>query len=91
LNYQTTRARFVGDRAKRVVLWAAIGLLFAWMALIALTVGLIVALTPLLSAWGATAVVTIVWLLVAVVTLSVAASRWREVVRSFDDGEEDAA
>jgi hypothetical protein len=81
LNYQTTRARFVGDRAKRVVLWAAIGLLFAWMALIALTVGLIVALTPPLSAWGAT----------AVVTLSVAASRWREVVRSFDDGEEDAA
>lgn len=91
LNYQKTRALFVGDRAKGVALWALVGFVFAWMALIGLTVGLIIALTPPLSAWGATAVVTIVWLLVAVVTLSVAASRWREVVRSFDDGEEDAA
>lgn len=88
LNYQKTRALFVGDRAKGVALWALVGFVFAWMALIGLTVGLIIALTPPLSAWGATAVVVIVWLLVAIVSLSVAASHWKSLAKSFEPGEE---
>jgi membrane protein YdbS with pleckstrin-like domain len=59
------------------------------MALIALTVGLIVALTPPLSAWGATAVVVIVWLLIAVIALSVAGARWREIGKSFEPEQDD--
>jgi hypothetical protein len=84
LNYQKTRAAFVGDRFKRAAVLGLVGFVFAWMALTALTVGLIIALTPPLSAWGATAVVVIVWLLIAVICLSVAAARWREVAKSFD-------
>ncbi|HEY7807249.1 MAG TPA: phage holin family protein [Croceibacterium sp.] len=89
LNYQKTRALFVGDRVKGTVLFALVGFVFAWMALIALTVGLIIALTPPLSAWGATAVVVIVWLLIAAIALTIAAGRWKELGKAFepDEGE----
>ncbi|MBO0750312.1 MAG: phage holin family protein [Porphyrobacter sp.] len=86
LNYQKTRALFAGDRAKGVALYGLVGLIFAWMALIGLTVGLIFALTPPLGAWGATAVVVVVWLVIAGVALRAAAGRWRELVSSFDEG-----
>jgi hypothetical protein len=87
LNYQKTRALFVGDRAKQVVLFGLVGFVFAWMALIALTVGLVIALTPSLSAWGATAVVAIAWLLIAVVAVSVAGAKWRQIGKSLGAGE----
>jgi uncharacterized membrane protein YqjE len=90
LNYQKTRALFVGDRAKQVVLFGLVGFVFAWMALIALTVGLVIALTPSLSAWGATAVVVIVWLLIAVVAVSVAGAKWRQIGKSLGAGEDGA-
>ena len=89
LNFQKTRAAFIADGAKGVALWVLVGFVFAWMALIGLTVGLIIALTPPLSAWGATAVVVIVWLLIAVIAMRVAAGRWRALAKSFQpDGSE---
>jgi hypothetical protein len=87
LNFQKTRAAFVGDRAKQVALFSVVGFVFAWMALIALTVGLVIALTPPLSAWGATAVVVIVWLLIAIIALSVAGAKWRQLSQSLGTGE----
>jgi hypothetical protein len=89
LNYQQPRALFVGDRVKSTVLFALVGFVFAWMALIALTVGLIVALTPPLSAWGATAVVVIVWLLIAVIALTVAAGRWKQLAKALEPDEKE--
>jgi hypothetical protein len=86
LNYQKTRARFAGDRAKRVAMLGLVGLSFAWMALVGLTVGLILALTPPLGAWGAMAVVVVAWLLIAGTAFLVAAGRWRELVGSFGAG-----
>ena len=86
LNYQKTRAAFAGGKARLVAVLALTGLTFAWMALIGLTVGLIIALTPPLSAWGATAVVVLLWLLIAVSTLSVAASEGRKLAKSFQSG-----
>lgn len=89
LNFQKTRAAFVGDRMKRIAGLGLVGFVFAWMALTALTVGLVLALTPLLTAWGATAVVVFLWLLIAAVAMSVAAARWRELASAFDAGEDD--
>ena len=86
LNFQKTRAQFAGDRAKGVALYALVGLMFAWMALIGLTIGLIFALTPSLGGWGATGVVVAIWLVIAAVALRAAASRWRELVASFESG-----
>ena len=87
LNFQKTRALFVGDRAKGVALYALLGLMFAWMALIGLTIGVIFALTPALGGWGATAVVVAVWLLIAGLALKAAAGRWTQLVASFEPGD----
>lgn len=84
LNFQKTRARFVGDRAKGVALYGLLGLMFAWMALIGLTIGLIFALTPALGGWGATGVVVVVWLAIAGFALRAAAQRWKQLMASFD-------
>ena len=84
LNYQKTRALFVGDRFKGVALYGLVGFVFAWMALIGLTIGLIFALTPSLGGWGATGAVVAVWLLFAVIALRAAAGRWRDLIASFD-------
>ncbi len=86
LNFQKTRALFAGDRAKGVALYGLLGLMFAWMALIGLTIGLIFALTPSLGGWGATGVVVAVWLAIAGIALRAAAGRWRELLASFDAG-----
>jgi hypothetical protein len=83
LNYQKTRALFAGDRAKGVALYALAALIFAWMALIGLTIGLIFALTPAIGPWGATGAVVIAWLVVAGAAGAAAAGRWRQLVSSF--------
>jgi len=85
LNYQRTRAMFAGDRLKGVALYGVVGFVFAWMALIGLTIGLIFALTPTLGGWGATGVVVVAWLIVAGLALRAAAARWRQVTASFQD------
>jgi hypothetical protein len=84
LNFQKTRALFAGERARGVALYGLVGIAFAWMALIGLTIGAIFALTPTLGGWGATAVVVAVWLICAALALRVAAGRWRALVASFD-------
>jgi len=48
-------------------------------------------LTPPLSIWGATAVVVIVWLLVAVIAFGVAAGRWRQLMESFGSAEDETS
>nr|WP_166176505.1 phage holin family protein [Altererythrobacter segetis] len=88
LNFQKTRAQFVGDRAKGVALYGLLGLMFAWMALIGLTIGLIFALTPSIGGWGATGVVVAIWLVVAGVAFRAAAGRWRALLASFEPGGE---
>jgi hypothetical protein len=88
LNFQKTRARFAGDRAKGIALYGLLGLMFAWMALIGLTIGLIFALTPSLGAWGATGVVVAIWLVIAGVAFRAAAGRWRALVASFEPTDE---
>ena len=90
LNFQKTRAQFVGDRAKGVALYGLLGLMFAWMALIGLTIGLIFALTPSLGGWGATGVVVAIWLVIAGFAFRAATGRWRALVASFDPKDEQA-
>jgi hypothetical protein len=84
LNFQKTRALFAGEQAKGVALYGLVGFVFAWMALIGLTIGLIFALTPTLGGWGATAVVVVAWLIFAAIALRAAAGRWRRLVASFE-------
>jgi len=88
LNYQKSRALFAGDRAKGVALYALVALIFVWMALIGLTIGLIFALTPAIGPWGATGAIVVVWLIVAGIAARAAAGRWRDLVDAFGGEEE---
>ena len=85
LSYQKTRAAFVSDRLKKAAVFGVGAGVIGLVAFIGLTVGLIIALTPLLTAWGATAVVVGLLLLVSFVLVKKAARNWNSmmgVVRS---------
>jgi len=89
LSYQKTRASFVFDRLKKTLVYGAGAALLGFVALIGLTVGLIIALTPLITGWGATAVVIGLQLIVVFVLLKRAARNWNSimgVVREDDPG-----
>lgn len=57
LAYQTSRAKLAGAAARNMALFGVGAFVLGFFALGALTVGLLLALTPLVTAWGATAIV----------------------------------
>lgn len=84
--YQKTRLSYATTQGK-----AGIGLLVAalallHLALIALVVGLVFALSPLLTPFGATAAVTLGLLLLAGLVAAGGAKRMRAVASAFDKG-----
>jgi len=87
LNFQKTRAAFAADRAKKIAVLGAGAVVVLFLALIGLTVGLIIAFTPLLTAWGATALVVGAMLIVALLMLRGAAAKWGELLGAFDDAD----
>lgn len=87
LVYQKTRAAFVADRAKGAFIYGAVAAVFGFLALIGLTVGLIIALTPLLTAWGASALVVVALLAAAVMAMSRASQRWTKLMAAIDERE----
>ncbi len=84
LLFQRSRAAFVADRAKDAVLFAALGIALGGLALIGLTVGLIIALTPWLTAWGASAVVVALLMLGAALALGAAKRRWKRLMLAIE-------
>lgn len=70
LAYQKSRGGFVANRVKFLVAYGAAALGVFHLALIALTVGLVIALIPLVGPWLATAIVTLALVVVGVVLLS---------------------
>lgn len=89
--YQKARATYAGREIKTISLLGVFAFLFVFFALMALTVGLVIALTPVLTAWGATAAVAGGLIVLALLCALTAASRWRAmiaaVVEPARDGE----
>lgn len=83
--YQKTRAAFVADRAKAALIFGAVAVLLGFLALIGLTVGLIIALIPVLTAWGASALVVALLLIAAALAASAAGKRWNRLMTAIDD------
>ncbi len=79
--YQKARVAYAGDQARGLAIRGGLALAFVFFALMALTLGLVLALTPLLTAWGATAVVVAGLLLLAWIVAASAAAKWRSMVR----------
>ena len=83
LVFQKTRAAFVADRAKGAVIYGAVAAFLAVLALIGLAVGLIIALAPLLTAWGSSAVVVGALLIGAFIFVRMASSRWNSLMSAI--------
>jgi uncharacterized membrane protein YqjE len=84
LVYQRTRAAFVADRAKGAVIFGAVAVLLGFLALVGLTVGLIIALAPFLTPWGSSALVVVLLLLAAGLSMRVAAGRWNRLMQAIE-------
>lgn len=59
LAYQKSRATYAASEAKGIAILAVVALVFVFFAVMAFVVGLVIALGPLLTAWGAMVVVTL--------------------------------
>lgn len=89
--YQKTRAAYVADKAKSALVFGAVAAAFAVLALIGLTVGLILALTPWLTAWGASALVVGLLTIGALLAARAAGQRWKGLMAAIDTGKDEAA
>ncbi len=76
-------------RSKSIAALGAVAVLFLLLALIGLTVGLIFALTPLLTAWGASAVVVGLLGLGALLCRRAAAGHWKRLMGAMKSKPED--
>ena len=83
LAYQSSRARFAGKGIKSIALFGVLGAALAFFALMALIVGAVIALVPVLSAWGATAAVCGACLLLTAVCFAIASSRWKHMAKQI--------
>jgi hypothetical protein len=62
LSFQKSRVSYAAAASKSIVVYAIAALVLVFFAVMALVVGLIIALAPLITAWGSTAVVTLLLL-----------------------------
>lgn len=89
LSYQKTRAGFVANRLKQTVAFGIVAAYFAVLATVGLTVGLIIALTPHLTAWGATAAVVAGLLLATLLMVLRASKAWKSLMGAMQSEEEE--
>jgi len=83
LAYQRQRVAFGWNRLKGIALLLVGALFFAFFVLVALVVGLLLALTPLLGAWGALGVVTLGLAALTGVCFFAAVARFRKARKAI--------
>lgn len=83
--FQKTRLAFAADRGKSGILLGVSALAVLHLALIGLVVGLIFALSPLITPWGATALVVGILLAAGVVLALKAKSRFERITNAFKE------
>jgi hypothetical protein len=83
--YQKSRAAYAGQQAKSITLLGLLAGVLVFFALMALTVGLVIALTPLITAWGATAVVFGGLLIAAGICAMMALGTWKRMMTALSD------
>lgn len=88
LTYQKSRAGFAANRLKWTVLYGAAAFGLLHLALIALTVGVVIALTPLTGPWIATGIVVTVLIVAAGLFLSRLRSKFNDIRDVFEGDEQ---
>ncbi len=87
LAYQKSRAFVAGAGAKGIVGWGALALALAFFGLMALVLGLLLALTPVLGSWGAMAAVVLGVLFTAALSGWIAIRRWKRMKALLSDNQ----
>jgi uncharacterized membrane protein YqjE len=87
LAFQKTRLLYASDKAKSAAIFTGIAAVFVVMAIVALVLGAVLALTPLIGALGATAVVFVALLICAAVLVMLARSRVADLIKAFEAGD----
>lgn len=90
LAYQKSRAAYTASQGKKVLALCIVGGGLAFFALTAMVVGLVIALTPIITAWGAMALVTLALLLCSGLCLASARARMKATRAFVADHETEA-
>ena len=87
--FQKTRAGYAGEKTKQGVVFGLAALAFLHLALIALVVGLVIALGPYLTPFGAVAVVVGVLLVGVAIFALKAENRFKALGDAFKSGDDE--
>lgn len=85
LAYQKSRALVAGQGVKGIAGWAALALVLVFFALMALVMGLVLALSELVGGWIATVIVVAALLLAAALSALAAGKRWKRMSAQLSD------
>ena len=86
--YHKSRAALAGTGAKGIAIAGALAAALVFFALMALTVGLVIALAPLLTALGAAGAVFAGLLLLALLCARIASARWQRLAKALAEREQ---
>jgi predicted RND superfamily exporter protein len=85
--FQKSRAAYTVSASKSIILYALLACVLVFFAIMALVVGLVIALAPLITPWGSTAVVTLGLLGLAAFLLLRAKGRVSVLMKVFGEGD----
>lgn len=88
LAYQKSRALVAGQGAKGIAGWGALALALVFFALMALVMGLLLALSELTNGWIATLIVVLGLLLAAGLSAMAASKRWKRMSAQLSESEQ---
>lgn len=86
---QKARGAYAVGKIKWIALLGGLALILAFFALMALTVGLVIALTPLLGAVGATLAVFGGLVIVALLSALIAMGQWKRLTKALSNRDTD--
>lgn len=86
--FQKTRLAYAADRGKSGIAMGLAAMAVLHLALIGLVVGLIIALSPLITPWGATALVAGILLIVGAILGLKAKTRFESLADAFKEAKE---
>lgn len=88
LAYHKSRAAVAGQGVKGIAGWGALALALVFFALMALVMGLLLALSELTNGWIATLIVVLGLLLAAGLSAMAAGKRWKRMSAQLSDSEQ---
>ncbi|MBX7540775.1 phage holin family protein [Qipengyuania sphaerica] len=86
--FQKSRAAYTANRLKGAIAFGLGAFGVFHLALIALTVGVVIALVPLVGPWAATAIVTLALIVAGVVLLNLLKGKIDDIRDAFSDGDD---